>query len=142
MTSIRAGRLAGTPVLVLTATVIYVVLALLTRLIVNTRRPDDASYWLTHTLMPSVWWVGIVFTCIAATLGWLTLRRWPIALGLILPLPVALAIEIAKDPTSHNLFPFEILFGWGPAYLLAFVAAYAGARVRIRNMKSDGIASI
>ena len=29
------------------------------------------------------------------------------SLGMISLLPPAMAIEIAKDPTNHNLFPFE-----------------------------------
>jgi peptidoglycan/LPS O-acetylase OafA/YrhL len=46
-------------------------------------------------------------------------RSWPFALGLIVPLAVALAIEVSLDPTSHNLFPFEVVLVWLPAFLLS-----------------------
>lgn len=41
---------------------------------------------------------------------------------MIVPLAVALVVEISLDPTSHNLFPFEIVLVWAPAFLLSWGA--------------------
>lgn len=50
-------------------------------------------------------------------------RSWPFALGMIVPFPVALIAELRVDPTSHNLFPFEVVLVWVPAFLLSWGAA-------------------
>ena len=66
------------------------------------------------------------------------LRRWPgwwrLAAGA--PLPIWLmwvarfAWDTTLDPTSHNLFPFEILIGAAAALL--YLAVLAGARLAAR----------
>ena len=53
------------------------------------------------------------------------------SLGMISLFPPAMAIEIAKDPTNHNLFPFGIvLYSRIPAFLVAFVPALVGMKFR------------
>lgn len=130
------ARPAGSTMIALvSAAACYLVLAILWRLIVPTHHPDDASYFYTHTLMPSLLWVIIVFIAVGGGIGWLTNRKWPVAFGLLLPLFLALAFEISRDPTSHNLFPFEILFGWLPAFLIAAAAAHVGGRMRSKTVR-------
>lgn len=69
----------------------------------------------------------------------LSRRSWPFALGMIVPLAVALVVEISLDSTSHNLFPFEIVFVWGPAFLLSWGAgAVALAFARRAGREPDG----
>ena len=57
----------------------------------------------------------------------------PVALGMVLPLPIALLIEVIRDPTSHNLFPFEVLLYWLPAFLVAWGGAACGWLIRARS---------
>lgn len=114
------------------ATVAYLLAVTVWHYAVPQHRIDDKAYGFTNALVPSLLWLVVVFVCIAGVLGYLTHRKTPIALGLILPFPIALGIEISRDATSHNLFPFEIILGWIPAFLLALVAALVGARIRQR----------
>jgi hypothetical protein len=71
----------------------------------------------------------IAYFLLAALLGTASKRGWPIALGMMLPWPIACAIEIEIDPTSHNLFPFEAVISWLPAFLFALLGAYAGRKI-------------
>jgi len=112
------------------ATVAYLLLVTVWHYAMPQHRVDDKAYGFTNALVPSLLWLLIVFACIAGALGYLTNRKLPVAFGLILPFPIALWIEISRDPTSHNLFPFEIILGWIPAFLVALLAAYVGARIR------------
>lgn len=72
-------------------------------------------------------------------LGYLALQRRALAawrggfrLAAALPLPgwivwgAKLALDLARDPTSHNLFPFEVLIG--AAMALAYLGLLAGLR--------------
>lgn len=73
----------------------------------------------------------------------LALRRWRggwrLAAGLPLPpwlvWAALLARDLTADPTSHNLFPFEILIGAAAA--LTYLAALAGAR-RLAAVRAPG----
>lgn len=67
---------------------------------------------------------------LAAILGALFRRPVAVAAGMASPLPLAAAYECIVDPTSHNLIPFEIIFLWMPAFVVALGAAFAGARLR------------
>lgn len=67
----------------------------------------------------------LALVCIAAwTAGWtpLGLRRGGLTVGGAVPVAVMVRVlvETVKDPTSHNLWPFEVvfaaLFGFGLAY--------------------------
>jgi hypothetical protein len=70
-----------------------------------------------------------VLLAVSFALGWLLRRERLSALGMVLPLPIAAAIEIARDPTDHNLWPFEVVMIWLPTFAVLFLAAYAGRRV-------------
>lgn len=124
----------GNFIALLGASATYIVVAAVWHFVMPAHRPDAASYPFTSALVPSMWWTAIVFVCVAAALGYLTNRRWPVALGLILPLLGALVIEIIHDPTGHNLFPFEIVFGWLPGFLIALAAAHVGGRLREKSL--------
>ena len=91
-----------------------------------------AGYELTQSLAPATWGFAAAYAVIAGLLGWITRRPWPVALGMILIRPIACSVEIAQDPTSHNLIPFEILMFWLPLLLLAFACASVGRVFRAR----------
>jgi len=50
-----------------------------------------------------------------------------IALGMILPLPIKVFIEVSLDPTNHNLLGVEVLICWLPAFTLALAGASIGS---------------
>lgn len=76
--------------------------------------------------------IGFCVACLAMSclLGRLGGNPWPVAAGMLAPLPIGLVYEVALDPTNHNLFPFEIVLLWLPTFLLTFAAAYLGTRLR------------
>ena len=89
------------------------------------------GYEFTQYLTSCVsWWFILVYLSSGWGLGWITRTAWPVALGMISPLPIAFCVEVAKDPTSHNLIPFEVVLFWVPALALAFAGAYTGLRLR------------
>ena len=89
---------------------------------------------VTRCLSPA-----FVGTCIviAFALGFATRRSPGVALGMILPLPIAACIEMNEDPTSHNLIPFEIVITWVPAFLVLMIAAWLGTKLRNRVSRRD-----
>lgn len=46
--------------------------------------------------------------------------------GILVPIPTIIAIDLQRDPTSHNLFPFEIAFGLAFAMPGALLGAWLG----------------
>ena len=93
------------------------------------------THAITRCLSP-----GFVAACIliALALGFATRRSPGVALGMILPLPIAACIELKEDPTSHNLIPFEIAITWLPAFLVLMIAAWLGTKLRDRVSGRDG----
>ncbi|MDB6127106.1 MAG: hypothetical protein JWM35_1002 [Verrucomicrobia bacterium] len=85
------------------------------------------THMITRCLSP-----GFVVAClvIAFALGFLIRRAPGVALGMMLPLPIATDIELREDPTSHNLIPFEILATWVPAFLVLMFVAWLGTKLR------------
>lgn len=69
---------------------------------------------------------AIVYCALAVVLGCLLRKPWPLAAGMMLPWPLACVVEIVRDPTSHNLLPFEPFIAWLPAFSLAVMGAYVG----------------
>ena len=69
--------------------------------------------------------------CVGA--GWTTRFAGTYAVMLMLPLPIAFLIEVSEDPTSHNLFPFEIAFTWIPIFALVVAGALLGRYARKRS---------
>jgi hypothetical protein len=94
-------------------------------------RPQGAGYVYTQYLSTCFSWTFVaVFVGISGILGWTFAQTWPVAGGMVTPWLVALVVEIGLDPTSHNLFPFEILFYWCPVFLLSLAGAFAGRAAR------------
>ena len=46
--------------------------------------------------------------------------------GILVPMVTIIAIDLQRDPTSHNLFPFEIVFGLAVAMPGALLGAWLG----------------
>jgi hypothetical protein len=97
--------------------------------------PAAAGYRYTQALSQPLLWVVILIVVVSAGVGWLTRRKWAVGLGTMSPFPIAMAIEIAQDPTSHNLLPFEVLITWLPAFLLGSAGAALGRRLRLRQTR-------
>lgn len=93
---------------------------------------------------------AVAYTLTAAGLGWIFqgkgpsvsgvgIRRLltplsdvhPVAFGMVLPLPIAMLIEVMLEPTSHNLFPFEAVLYWFPTLLVALCGASGGWLLRV-----------
>lgn len=76
------------------------------------------------------WGFGVAYLAGSVVLGWWFARKAPVALGMMAPLALALAVELTIDRTSHILFPLEIVLFWGPAFMLAYFGAAIGTAVR------------
>ena len=95
--------------------------------------PTQSGYPFSQYLTGCISWPFVgVFALVSITLGWFSRSLWPVSLGMILPLPIASAIEVIQDPTSHNLIPFEVLLYWLPAFVIAFCGAYCGRQLQSR----------
>ncbi|MGB2959967.1 MAG: hypothetical protein WBD30_13850, partial [Bacteroidota bacterium] len=68
--------------------------------------------------------------------------RWGMAVGLGLPIAVILRVivDVSRDSSSHNLFPFEILIALCIAAVCSFLGAYLGTMVGqiIDKLKTGG----
>jgi hypothetical protein len=76
---------------------------------------------------------GVLLTCAGAALGFMRPRHWLILGASTASLfPVAAALEIVKDPGSHNLWPIEfvlyIVLVAGPAILGALLGSMIRGR--------------
>jgi len=96
--------------------------------------PSQVGYQLTQYFTPTTWPFVIAYTMISLLLGWGTRTTWPVALGMIFPLPIACSVDVSRDPTSHNLIPFEILLTWLPGFVIAVGAASCGRWLRRRML--------
>jgi len=76
----------------------------------------------------------ILLFSIAIAVGWITEYRRTYAFALALPLPIAFLIEVSKNPTSHNLFPFEIVLIWLPIFFLVAIGTMVGKFLRKRHL--------
>src|SRR5262245_25690491 len=95
--------------------------------------PREAGYPYTQWVTGCVG-IGFAVAFIVAMfcLGWQFGRAWAIGLANITPLAVAMVLEMMQDSTSHNLFPFEIVLMWIPAFLVSFGIAQLGSWTRRR----------
>lgn len=85
--------------------------------------------------VPRRWQSALAFVLWAAAAGHFTRTgmHWIVA-GFVLPYAVALFYEIKTTPTSHNLFPFEIVLFWGPLAIAAVVGGALG-RFLVRRLR-------
>jgi len=101
-------------------------------------RPTEVGYPFTSYLSTCFGFGSLaIYFVLSALLGYALRQRWSIALGMMLPWPLACAVEIHRDPTSHNLFPIEAVLTWLPAFLLAFLGASLGKKTRHTNQESE-----
>ena len=84
------------------------------------------------------WPFVLSFLALGGILGLAFQQAWAAALGLVTPLPAAVVIEFVQDRTSHNLLPFEFLFYWCPALILAAGGVLAGWVLRRAMMRWRG----
>jgi len=56
---------------------------------------------------------------------------WLVAIGFSLVPALAASIEMARDKTSHNLIPLEIILYWLPIFIIAWVGAAVGMKIRV-----------
>lgn len=97
----------------------------------------EAGYPLTSFFTGCIGWPFVAAYALAAgALGWATRSVRPVAAGMVLPLPLALVVEVVLDPTSHNLFPFEVVLYWLPAFAVAFLGARLGDGLRERAVRA------
>lgn len=73
---------------------------------------------------------ALAYLLSAAALGYLLRTPHFIALGMVLPWPLAAILEIARDSTNHNLWPFEVIIAWTPAFLAAWLPAHYARKLR------------
>jgi hypothetical protein len=93
--------------------------------------PEQDSYFLSRHASDNVGGLLLLLYFLASgVLGIVLKRPVEIAIGMMAPLPLAFLVEVLLDSTSHNLFPFEILLYWLPAFGLAFMGSLIGSRVR------------
>lgn len=91
------------------------------------------GYFLTEYFTGCISLSYVALYAVASiALGWFSRSGWLVALGMILPLPIALVVEIALDPTSHNLLPFEIILYWFPGFAVAWGGAHLSRLIRVR----------
>lgn len=87
------------------------------------------------SLPGAVWGVGLIVVAVLAAACRIAVATalWPTALVLGAAVPGAVLVrvvyEAAVTPTSHNLWPFELLLSAGPGLLAALVGALAGGLV-------------
>jgi len=63
-------------------------------------------------------------------------RVWSVAVGMVLPWPIACAIEVTLDPTSHNLLPFDVI-SWVAYFGFALMGAFVGWTIVTRPKAVD-----
>lgn len=91
----------------------------------------EGSYFLTDYLMAaySLKTAIILFGLSFAAGLTLQLKALPFALGAVLLPAVFAGVEIALEPTSHNLLPIEAILYWTPIFVLALIGASLGGRL-------------
>ena len=74
---------------------------------------------------------GVAYLVASTGLGFFFRRAWPVALGMVLPWPLAFALEVSASSSSHNLFPFEAALVWLPAFFIALLGAGTGKSLAV-----------
>ena len=78
--------------------------------------PPSAEYRYTNFLLGALSLpFGAAYLAVSVGLAFFFGRTWVIALGMVLPWPLAFGLEVTANPSSHNLFPFEVVLLWLPA---------------------------
>ena len=85
--------------------------------------PVDGMQTATLLLLPLI---GLVAGALAPRIGWMA------ACATLAAFPALAVVEMVRDPTSHNLWPFEFLV-YGVLTLLAVAPAFAIGWLRRRR---------
>jgi hypothetical protein len=91
------------------------------------------------SLPDAVWGVALVLVAGLAALPRIlyATRLWRTTLIVGASVPAAVLARVvydtASDPTSHNLWPFEIILAAGPGLAAAFIGAFAGGVLARRS---------
>jgi hypothetical protein len=93
-----------------------------------------ASYPYSGYLLACFGWqAALAYFFMAMAIGGVSRTPLPVAIGMLLPMPLATLIEVFIDRTGHNLLPLEIILYWAPAFALALLAAYLGRQIRLKT---------
>ena len=87
---------------------------------------ESAEYLYSNFLFHSGVLYGLAYFAVSIILGFFFRNAWAIATGMVLPMPVALVLEVSANSSTHNLLPFEVLFFWLPAFFLAILGSRVG----------------
>ena len=101
---------------------------------------EDIS--LPNTLVTLALAAVFVTSTLATGLGWARVRRTIVVLGGVVPLAVMAraAWEVAQDPTSHDLWPFELIIATFVGLAVAVPGAVLGVfpdLVRLLKRRTD-----
>ena len=89
--------------------------------------PYSAEYRYSNFLLGALSLpFAAAYLAVSASLGFFLRRAWTVALGMVLPWPMAFGLEVSASPSSHNLFPFEVVLCWLPALVIALLGAGVG----------------
>lgn len=101
------------------------------------------SYWQIPygkaSLPDSIIGVGLFAVAVLAGVSRVVVavRLWPATLIVGAAVPAAVLARVmydtAADPTSHNLWPFEIVLSAGPGFVVAWLGAAAGGLLATRR---------
>ena len=100
-------------------------------------------YWqipYSHISLPnSIWGIVLIGVAVLAALprAIAATRFWPTTLIVGASVPAAILARViydtSSDPTSHNVWPFEIILSAGPGLLAALAGAVAGGLLAARS---------
>lgn len=87
-------------------------------------RPAQPSYPLSQYFLNCVSWPFVfAYAAVALVIGRLARTEWPVAIGMLLPLVVAVFVEMIRDSSGHNLLGIEVGLYWVPALAIGYLGA-------------------
>ncbi len=93
------------------------------------------------TLPDSIWGAGLVVVGVLAlgvrVLGGVSSWRVGLVVGGSVPAAVLarVVVDVARDPTTHNLWPLELVLATGPGLLAGFAGALFGGLLVSRGRR-------
>lgn len=85
--------------------------------------------------------IGLVIAAVLAAVACILTRvpAWAAGLAVVAAVPTAVMlrviVDVARDPSTHNLWPFELVLAAGPGLVAGLMGAATGALVR--RMRGD-----
>ena len=101
-----------------------------------------AGHLLSVMVVSMAVYVGLQIWAIRRWQGWFAKLAWLPVVGYATWL-VVFALEVARDPTSHNLLPFELMIGMlaAFAYLALLTVICAGLAIMRKTLKHRNVRS-